>query len=476
MKNFVLLITLISSLGISAQNWSPINLSSEYNYKIDTAQLITNTIFVDSFNVSGNDSIYYLNRIMTNCDTCSNTSYKLKNQPQFLMRLVIKKTDSLFIFQDSIEFRIKPLKTLGESWMYDSTNNTTAVIDSLYTQIVFDIVDSIKRITLSNNQTIILSKSFGILRFPYVNNNYFVLLGVKNNTLTFGEQLPRFWDFFNYEINDILQWKDYSYCGGGAHSSNTTYFKGTVLSKSIIGDTISYQIQGKKHYRHYNDFQGVTITKDSFNLTLTYIDSTQHLSNAYPNQVHNIFSGSSYEAYTPTILYKENELQKKLIDFYYSPYKPSTGNDSNIITPAGYSHPLGKKSLFTIGLGECVTYSPGISCINIQCMEGRIHLGDTIGTIYPDSFYGIDVEEEEEIINEQNNNDLIIYPNPVSAQLSINNKLTIYKINITDVSGRLIMTIKENISVINVTNLPSGVYFIKIDTDIGSVTSKFVKQ
>jgi len=109
-------------------------------------------------------------------------------------------------------------------------------------------------------------------------------------------------------------------------------------------------------------------------------------------------------------------------------------------------------------------------------MEGRIHLGDTIGTIYPDSFYGIDVEEEEEIKNEQNNNDLIIYPNPVSDQLSINNKLTIYKISITDVSGRLVMTIKENISVINVTNLPSGVYFIKIDTDIGSVTSKFVKQ
>ena len=108
MKKFVLLITLISTLGVSAQNWNPINLNSEYNYKIDTAQLITNTIFVDSFSVSGNDSIYYLNRIMTNCDTCSNTSYKLKNQPQFLMRLVIKKTDSLFIFQDSTEFRLNP--------------------------------------------------------------------------------------------------------------------------------------------------------------------------------------------------------------------------------------------------------------------------------------------------------------------------------------------------------------------------------
>jgi type IX secretion system substrate protein len=476
MKKIVLLITLISTLGVSAQNWNPINLNSEYNYKIDTAQLITNTIFVDSFSVSGNDSIYYLNRIMTNCDTCSNTSYKLKNQPQFLMRRVIKKTDSLFIFQDSTEFRLNPLKTLGESWMYDSINNTTAIVDSLYTQIVFGVVDSIKRITLSNNQTIILSKSFGILRFPYVNNNYFVLLGLRNNTLIFGEQLPRFWDFFNYEINDILQWKDYSYCGGGAHSSNTTYFKGTVLSKSIIGDTVSYQIQGKKHYRHYNDFQGTTITKDSFNLTLTFIDSISHLSNNYPNEVSNRSPNWSYSPYTPTIFYMENGLQKKLIDFFYNPFMiVNPANNPDVVAPSGFPYGL-PKSIFTVGLGECITYSPGISCIDIQCMEGRIHLGDTIGTIYPDSFYGIDVEEEEEIKNEQNNNDLIIYPNPVSDQLSINNKLTIYKISITDVSGRLVMTIKENISVINVTNLPSGVYFIKIDTDIGSVTSKFVKQ
>ncbi len=38
------------------------------------------------------------------------------------------------------------------------------------------------------------------------------------------------------------------------------------------------------------------------------------------------------------------------------------------------------------------------------------------------------------------------------------------------------MSIKQNTNVINVTDLSDGIYFIKLITDEGTVTKKFVKQ
>lgn len=471
MKTPLILLAILSSLTISAQNWSPINLNSEYNYKIDTAQLITNTIFVDSISVNNNDSIFYLNRIMTNCDSCSNTNYKLKNQPQFLMKQVLKKSDSLFVFKDTIEFKIKPLKTLGDSWVFDSTKNITAIIDSIYTQLVFNVTDSIKRIYLSNNHFIILSKSFGILQFPFTNNYHYKLIGIRSNTLTFGVQLPRFWDFFNYEINDILQWKDINSNGGGIGSSYTfSHFKGTIISKTTFGDTVNYHLQGKKFISKFNYSQGTINTYNTFDLILTFIDSISHLSNCYPNQVSKRSHGLYSSLFAPTIFYMENGLQKKSIDFYNNPYiiVNSANNPDVIGSISNYGLPMSK---FTVGLGEYIECIPFTASYTSHCMEGRIHLGDTIGTIYPDSFFVTGIEETT------NDCKIEIYPNPSSGQFSIiSKKLTINNINIIDITGKLIKTIDENTSVISMVDLPKGIYLIKITTNEGLITKKIINQ
>jgi|GEM_PF-1818496 len=73
---------------------------------------------------------------------------------------------------------------------------------------------------------------------------------------------------------------------------------------------------------------------------------------------------------------------------------------------------------------------------------------------------------------------LKIYPNPVKDYL----RFTIYdlrinKIEILDLAGKTIVNLKSSIvNQINVANLPSGVYFLKIQTDNGVVTKKFVKE
>jgi hypothetical protein len=73
-------------------------------------------------------------------------------------------------------------------------------------------------------------------------------------------------------------------------------------------------------------------------------------------------------------------------------------------------------------------------------------------------------------------NSLSVYPNPTSNQLSIDTELEINEITIIDITGKLIKTTKQNTSTINVADLSNGIYFIKIITDKGTLTKKFVKQ
>ena len=84
MKKLVinLVLTLFLIHNVQAQNWQPINKFDKYNYQIDTTDYITNTIWADSVHLSGEDSVFCLNRIMTDCDTCSNNQndyYALSN-------------------------------------------------------------------------------------------------------------------------------------------------------------------------------------------------------------------------------------------------------------------------------------------------------------------------------------------------------------------------------------------------------------
>ncbi len=70
-----------------------------------------------------------------------------------------------------------------------------------------------------------------------------------------------------------------------------------------------------------------------------------------------------------------------------------------------------------------------------------------------------------------------IYPNPVKDELRIENgELTINKITIADLSGKTIQQITGSQKQINISALSSGIYFLKIETDKGVVTRKFVKE
>ncbi len=85
-------------------------------------------------------------------------------------------------------------------------------------------------------------------------------------------------------------------------------------------------------------------------------------------------------------------------------------------------------------------------------------------------------------VNENEISDKIaVYPNPVNDVLNVsnNNLYEIKSLNITDVNGRTIKKLElSNVTEthVNVSQLTSGVYFINIETNNGSITKKFIKN
>ena len=78
--------------------------------------------------------------------------------------------------------------------------------------------------------------------------------------------------------------------------------------------------------------------------------------------------------------------------------------------------------------------------------------------------------------NENIKFDFKIFPNPTSDILNIEPKQTISKIEIFDLSGKLVKSESGKDKKISVSNLTKGMYLIKIYTENGVINSKFIKN
>lgn len=208
----IFLLMVISSTGFS-QSWQPLTIGWKYNYKLDSSAFITNTIWIDSAEFINTDSVFYLNRIVTHCDTCTaalggpnpcDSCYALKNQPQFLQRKVTGLANGIFYFNDTSKIVIASSAALNDTWLFDSINNITAQIISVGTDSVFGTIDSVKTILLTSGDTIKLSMSYFILQYPdlYGQNSYYHLAGIEGPNI--GEKVPGFWEFFDFNVGDVF--------------------------------------------------------------------------------------------------------------------------------------------------------------------------------------------------------------------------------------------------------------------------------
>jgi hypothetical protein len=72
-----------------------------------------------------------------------------------------------------------------------------------------------------------------------------------------------------------------------------------------------------------------------------------------------------------------------------------------------------------------------------------------------------------------------IYPNPTTGELIISGELKIEKIDILDITGKIVSSHQITTSLnhqINISHLSAGIYFVKINTEAGEIVRKVVKE
>ena len=74
---------------------------------------------------------------------------------------------------------------------------------------------------------------------------------------------------------------------------------------------------------------------------------------------------------------------------------------------------------------------------------------------------------------------IIVYPNPAYTKITVHSEQgTVDKVQVYDVYGKLLKTVEagDNIVELDVSELASGMYFVRVSTDKGVVTKSFVKK
>ena len=71
---------------------------------------------------------------------------------------------------------------------------------------------------------------------------------------------------------------------------------------------------------------------------------------------------------------------------------------------------------------------------------------------------------------------LNVYPNPVNNMLFVETESNVVEISVYDIFGRQQLAVSGQQSAVSVTDLNSGIYFVKVVTDNGEVVKRFIKK
>lgn len=76
---------------------------------------------------------------------------------------------------------------------------------------------------------------------------------------------------------------------------------------------------------------------------------------------------------------------------------------------------------------------------------------------------------------EKKTNNISIHPNPANNILYVLNSNDLKEVTVFDVNGKIIL-LQNQPTAIDIANLNAGIYFIKIKTDQGEFSQKFIKE
>jgi len=415
------------------------------------------------------------------------------NMPQFMQRYIHKLSNGDVTLSDPYGYVFKPNCALNQSWIFETTFSLSATCVSISPRNVFGINDSIKTIVTAGADTVELSKSFGIIRFPMFNasHRYYKLIGIESSasydsTALHGYKVPNAWDFYNYQVGDVFceTYFEQSTAGMNSKCKKTQY---GVKSKLITTTSITYtfdvyesseQLWGTYNWANcwFNPLIQMTSVK-----TYTFLNSKSRLENLmYPEMM-------VYGQAAPYVGNLGVNLVSFVSDasggFYKAVGIRPIGSGSSF--PQGYNIPFSlsyslapyyqgsstqswRSFLFSEKLGEVEGY--------VKQFEYRMTFQKTCFTrnninLFGNPYVGL---------NESNKNEgVLVYPNPFDDKLKIKyNANSSYKITISNLFGQVVFSeiLANSNPTIELDYLPNGIYFLKIDSEHDCLKKKIIKD
>ena len=115
----------------------------------------------------------------------------------------------------------------------------------------------------------------------------------------------------------------------------------------------------------------------------------------------------------------------------------------------------------------------------LNVYDGLTHYVEIVA-VYPNSRRSVSlIGEISEVLNieETNDNQCRVYPNPVNDKLYIVTEDEVEDVVVYDIYGRRqLSAVSCQPSVIDVENLKPGIYFVKINTEKGNIVKRIIKQ
>ena len=497
MKMLIILL-LFLPVGLLSHNWQLINPNNVCFYKTNGSELINNTVMVDSVIYGNNDTVLFLNTVITPCDTCKDYSIPCDNpyphsndpkyqliQPNFLQKKIQILPGGKWYFQDTAYFVILPFARLSDIWLFDTANNISAEItEKTYAEVFPAVFDSVKTITLSNNREIRLSKNFGIIEFPdlFGDNAPAILAGVEGDTVA-GASLYKFKDYFNFNIGDVFQYyREHWWVDWNDVNFRESFIKYKIISKKISGDTLKYGISGIIKEDDYPGYR--------YEDTLVFIDSANHITNQYLNTLFDytvdcrwcISRGDTYKTKLLYSNYGFTLLDTTSLVNFLPGQNPLI---ANLFFPCDeYPGFLGSpdennQRTYTLGFGLSVFRVEGFEWATDSLIIGYVRNGDTVGTVYDD-----DVLLFQELFPEEKNTRVNTYPNPAKSVLNIyvkgNMKNQPFEVILLNLQGQVVFQKKfmhnRRLFKINTLSFQNGFYLMEIKFPDHIETHKVVIQ
>ncbi len=480
MKQIYLFLLSLVAFAASSQNWAPINATERFCYSNDNdLEIINNVLWVDSIKQMDDHMIYYFNKIVAFCDTCSNPNYMMLNQPQFLLEYAKVFENGIWEFESSAEqFKILTNAQLNDEWVFDEVNGLSAQVSSLQQMEVLGEMDSIKIITLSSQESIIMTKNHGILQWFSPWNSQ--LIGIEGRDL--GVIVPTFRNMYqNWSAGDVICYSYTNSLYDEMVNTDSHMYKFTVIGVEKNADSIVISTSFLHRYT-YNNY-GPIFNQGEQDLVF-YPDAATE---AYPNEIfydpkafpNNLPGGE--DTLIMQLTHHEWGGVKKQSRFVPAVYFfDSTSIFIKADNPALLA-PLEEENYYSLNWYNSPEYSANFTFYESLLfgfewdyeyeLVGLIDNGDTLGTIFPDEI----LMGTRELTAQT---DWFIYPNPANDFIQIKGLLPNQEIQITiiDINGNVLLSkITNAAEPIDLSLLSSGIYQLLIEREQTTETKKLIK-